>query len=196
MAGKLPCEKSASLTSLPVHMICSWTIQSSMSFSWFWHSTNGNAAWWLNSKEPTGQYRRRGSNPWVGKIPWRRNWGDPMDRGAWRATVHGVARVWHDWATEQQQQNCRHRPQGVSLLEILALPWAAVNKEGQMHWCVEEWDIPGSQRGEWLGSEAPRQGQGIGHLCFVGSRQEKNRDGIAQTGNNLIHTSRWMVISI
>ena len=24
---------------------------------------------------------------------------NPMDRGAWRATVHGVARVRHDWAT-------------------------------------------------------------------------------------------------
>ena len=26
-----------------------------------------------------------------------------MDRGAWRATVHGVARVRHDSATKQQQ---------------------------------------------------------------------------------------------
>ena len=28
--------------------------------------------WWLSGKEPTCQCRRRGSNPWVGKIPWRR----------------------------------------------------------------------------------------------------------------------------
>ena len=28
--------------------------------------------------------------------------GNPMDRGAWRATVHGVARVRHDLATKQQ----------------------------------------------------------------------------------------------
>ena len=27
-----------------------------------------------------------------------------MDRGAWRVTVHGVARVRHDLVTEQQQQ--------------------------------------------------------------------------------------------
>ena len=34
-----------------------------------------------------------------GKIPWRKKWqptpvflpGNPMDRGAWQATVHGVA---------------------------------------------------------------------------------------------------------
>ena len=30
--------------------------------------------------------------PWVGKIPWRiLAWRIPMDRGAWQATVHGVA---------------------------------------------------------------------------------------------------------
>ena len=28
---------------------------------------------------------------------------NPMDRGAWQATVHGVARVRHDLATKQQQ---------------------------------------------------------------------------------------------
>ena len=52
---------------------------------------------------------RPGLNPWVGKIPWRREWQStpvfffffffllqyscleiPMDRGAWQATVHGV----------------------------------------------------------------------------------------------------------
>ena len=40
----------------------------------------------------------RGFDPRVGKIPWRRAWqptpvflpGESMDRGAWRATVHGV----------------------------------------------------------------------------------------------------------
>ena len=56
-----------------------------------------------NGKEPTCQYRRHkrcGFDPWVGKIPWRRAKqptpvflpGDPKDRGAWRATVHRVAR--------------------------------------------------------------------------------------------------------
>ena len=32
-------------------------------------------------------------------------WEIPMDRGAWQATIHGVQRVGHDLATEQQQQN-------------------------------------------------------------------------------------------
>ena len=29
--------------------------------------------------------------------------GNPMDRGAWRATVHGVAKVGHNLVTKQQQ---------------------------------------------------------------------------------------------
>jgi len=46
----------------------------------------------------------------VGKIPWRKKWqplqyscqDNPMDRGAWRTTVHGIARVRHDLVTKQQ----------------------------------------------------------------------------------------------
>ena len=52
-----------------------------------------------------------GSIPVSGRSPGEGN-GNPlqysclenlMDRGAWRATVHGVARVRHDSATKQQQ---------------------------------------------------------------------------------------------
>ena len=42
---------------------------------------------------------RCGFDSWVGKIPWRRAWQPsslawriPMDRGDWRATVHGVTK--------------------------------------------------------------------------------------------------------
>ena len=45
-----------------------------------------------------------------GESPWRRKWqpttvfslGNPMDRGAWQATVHGWQRVSHDLTTKQQ----------------------------------------------------------------------------------------------
>ena len=30
--------------------------------------------------------------------------GNPMDRGAWQATVHGVPRVGHNLETKRQQQ--------------------------------------------------------------------------------------------
>ena len=55
------------------------------------------------------QCKRWESDPWVGKIPWRRKWqplqysclGNPTDRGAWWATVHGVTKSGsrlRDWA--------------------------------------------------------------------------------------------------
>ena len=57
--------------------------------------------------------------------------GNPMDRGAWRATVHGAARVRHDLATKQQYSiECLHCCQtallvtlgfsALSILEVLA----------------------------------------------------------------------------
>ena len=56
---------------------------------------------WLSGKDSTCQckrHKRCGFDPWVRKIPWRRNWqptpvllpGNPRDRGAWWATAHGV----------------------------------------------------------------------------------------------------------
>jgi len=55
--------------------------------------------WGLIGKESTCQCRRHRLNPWVRKVPWRRNGslrqyfrpGNPTDR-AWWATVHGVTR--------------------------------------------------------------------------------------------------------
>ena len=51
--------------------------------------------------------RRQGFDPWVRKIPWRRKWqptpvflGNPMDKGAWRATVHGAKKVRYSLATQ------------------------------------------------------------------------------------------------
>ena len=70
--------------------------------------TFSNIPWYLRGKEHTCQRRRCRFNPWVGKIPWRREWKpnpvffleNPMDREAWWATVHGVERVRYDLATE------------------------------------------------------------------------------------------------
>ena len=60
---------------------------------------------WLSGKETTcryTRYKRHGFDPWVEKIPWRRKWQptpvflpeNSMDRGAWQATVPGVAKSW------------------------------------------------------------------------------------------------------
>ena len=53
---------------------------------------------WLNGKELAYQCRRNGFNPWSGRFPGdvyplQYSWlGNPMDRGAWQATVYGVAK--------------------------------------------------------------------------------------------------------
>ena len=49
---------------------------------------------------PKGLSGKEWFNPWVRKIPWTRKWQptpyscleNPMDRGAWRATIHGVTK--------------------------------------------------------------------------------------------------------
>ena len=66
---------------------------------------------WFSGKESPCQgrrCRRRWFDPWVGNIPWQRAWRptpvflleNPIDRGAWRATVHGVTESDTDEATE------------------------------------------------------------------------------------------------
>ena len=63
------------------------------------HTTSQGLPRWLSGKESACQSRRLEFNPWVGKIPWRRKWqptpvflpGESTDRGAWKATVQGVA---------------------------------------------------------------------------------------------------------
>ena len=56
--------------------------------------------WWFSGKESAYQCRRHGFDLWVRKIPGEGN-GYPlqfsclqhsMDRGAWRDTIHGVAK--------------------------------------------------------------------------------------------------------
>ena len=53
---------------------------------------------WPGGKESACQCRRCRFDPWVGKMPWSRKgnllpyscMGNPMDRGAWWGTIHGV----------------------------------------------------------------------------------------------------------
>ena len=61
-----------------------------------------------NSPANAGATRDMGSVPGSGRSPGEGNANplqyscleNPMDRGAWQATVHGVARVGHDLATK------------------------------------------------------------------------------------------------
>ena len=57
--------------------------------------------WWLRWLSVCLQCRRPGSNPWSGRFPGEENGNplqyscleNPMDRGAWQATVHGVTEL-------------------------------------------------------------------------------------------------------
>ena len=76
----------------------------------FWAS---QVAWWVKNPPAVQESRRRGFDPWVGKVSWRKAWQptpvileNSMDRGSWRATVHGVIGVGISEATEHS--TCSH----------------------------------------------------------------------------------------
>ena len=85
---------------------------------------------WLSGKESTCQCRRCGIDPWAGKIPWGRKWqltavfllGNPMDRGVWWATVHGVAesQTWLSyWACTHTHTHTHISQQQMSELQMM-----------------------------------------------------------------------------
>ena len=65
-----------------------------------WHTKQIFLPWWLRQWRICLSCRKPGFNPWVRKIPRRRNrnppqyscLGNPMNRGAWQAAVHGVTK--------------------------------------------------------------------------------------------------------
>ena len=66
-----------------------------------WTECTKGRPWWLRRYRICLQCRRPGFDPWVGKIPGEGNdyplqyagLENPMDRGTWQATVHGVAEL-------------------------------------------------------------------------------------------------------
>ena len=68
--------------------------------------------WWLSGKKKsTYQFRKRGFDPWAGKIPWKRKWQTtpiflPRKSHEQRSLVGyspwGLKRIGHDLATKQQ----------------------------------------------------------------------------------------------
>ena len=92
------------------------------------HFKHTYSPWWASQgalmvKNPPANAgdMRCGFNPWVRKIPWRRQWqptpiflpGEFHGRGIWRATVHGLGakRVGHNLVTKQQQQQQQNSSQ-------------------------------------------------------------------------------------
>ena len=82
-----------------------------------------------SGKEPAyrcRRWKRRGFDPWVGKIPWRRaQWPtpvfcleNPLDRGSWWATVHGVAESRTQLKQLRTQSCCSQMSQRNNVLNI------------------------------------------------------------------------------
>ena len=74
-------------------------------------------------------------DPWVGKIPWKREWQptqvflprNPMDRGAWQAPIHEVVK---NLPAAQETQ-------------VQSLGWEdPLEKEMETHSSVFAWKIP------------------------------------------------------
>ena len=61
-----------------------------------------------------------------------------MDRGAWRATVHGVTKSWHDWATfiVKRQQNITHDSELIScaIMDMVEITSKILMRSGFNSW--------------------------------------------------------------
>ena len=84
--------------------------------------------------------RRFSSSPWIGKIPWRRAWNplqcscleNPVDRGAWWATVHGVTK-----SQTRLKQLSMHGYRILVLKWCLGVYWEPKQDQGKPLWLIK-----------------------------------------------------------
>ena len=109
----------------PIRPLAGHTVSISKLLSHVWHGTKLWASPTRKGREEASteitarihnlhsiRCRRPGFDSWVGKIPWRRKYNplqyscleNPMDRGAWWATVHGV--MSQTWLSETTTNIC------------------------------------------------------------------------------------------
>ena len=85
----------------PQHLWISGHQQDHPYLSFLLSSSARGLPWWFNWSRICLQYRRPGFNPWVGKIPWRREQLSTLR--FWSGESHGLSmgsqRVRRDWAT-------------------------------------------------------------------------------------------------
>ena len=101
---------------------------------------------WLSGKESAFQNRRRGLDPWVGKIPWRRKWQSTIvffffffiyvhsSVLAWRIPwaeepsglpSMGSQRVGHDWVTGHRNRHVSSKT--LIFFSDLGTQWSGLN---------------------------------------------------------------------
>ena len=85
-----------------------------------------------------------------------------MNREAWRAAIHGVAKGWHDWATELNRTELRSKDIGVFFVCLFYLciwmgfPHYSVSKESICN-AEDPGSIPGLGRSPGEGIDYPLQ---------------------------------------
>ena len=98
---------------------------------------------WLNGKESVCQgsrCRRLEFDPWVRKIPWKRKCNplqyicleNPMDRGAWQVTVHGLTKN-QTWLSYWEH---RHTPTNRRCLHLPTTEDPPLERQGKWIWSV------------------------------------------------------------
>ena len=95
------CYLTVNVTHSPIHDEAS-CFRFCNSASYDFHACNhlSGLPSWLSGQESACNAGDSGSIPVSGRFLWRRKWqptpvflpGDPMDRGVWQATVHGVTK--------------------------------------------------------------------------------------------------------
>ena len=128
-------------------------VQLRIYFSVCWQSTwsFGNCTriiWlprWLSGKESTCQCRRCRFDPWVGKMPLKEmakplEYSCPensMDRGAWRATVHGATKSLMQLSTHPTHVHT-YPDTGTHTLELftLSLNFTSLPRFWISNWCT------------------------------------------------------------
>ena len=115
--------------------------------------------WWLSGRESVCQPRRRGFDPWVGKIPWRRKWQPTLvflpGKSQGQRSLAGYRpwdhkRVQKDLVTKWQQHH---------------LPWGRSLKA----WVLSFWYL---HRNEWrrLRNQTFKTVIPITHKCWIQMR--------------------------
>ena len=95
--------------------LCRWFFWMRITFKQVDPSCNW-LPWWLKSKESACIAGAMGFIPELGRSPGEGNSNplqysyleNPMDKGAWQATVHGFARVGHDLVTKPPPPSCNY----------------------------------------------------------------------------------------
>ena len=100
------------LTSKKLMLSC-WQVVDIRDIRYIWYKRY-QLPRWLRGKESAcwcTRCKRRGFDPWVGKIPWNRKWQPTpiflprkfYGQRSWRAAVHGVPKSW-TWLSMVRQQ--------------------------------------------------------------------------------------------